>query len=209
MDPTERKLKEILFRHFCPTQMDLGEYDLGLLDAPRRDQVASHLQDCVHCQQDLVQIRTFLTQDGPARAPDSVTPSLRERVKVFVVNLLSPPPNVLVSSTFQPALRGQENEMHTQVYQVGPYLVALSFQKNATRLDHAYLLGDISPVDEGGVEFQAWKAHLWQSDSPVATVPLDADGHFTFGSLPITDTPYELILSGPDGEIHLQNLHRP
>jgi len=45
MRSIEEKLKSILFRSDCPSNMDLGEYELGILDPPRRDEIASHLVD--------------------------------------------------------------------------------------------------------------------------------------------------------------------
>lgn len=209
MDPIEKKLKAALFRHLCPTQMELGEYELDLLEPRRRQEIASHIAVCVHCSGDLAQIREFLTLDDPQPHRRPETPSLMERARIFVVNLLSPPSDVLVPATVQLALRGEEDEMKTVTYRVGPYLVALSFQKDPTQLDSHYLLGDVHPVDEDEPDWQDWHAHLWRSDTPVASVALDRDGQFSFSDLLVTDVPYELILSGPETEIYLQNLRLP
>jgi hypothetical protein len=209
MDPIEKELKAILFRHLCPTQMELGDYVLDLLDPGRRQEIAFHIAECVHCPGDLVQIREFLTLQEPQPNELPETPSLVERARIFVVNLLSPPPEVLAPATLQPALRGEEGEMQTETYHFGPYLVALSLQKDPTQLDSFYLLGDVLPVDEDDWDFRDWQAHLFRSDVPVATVALDREGHFSFDDLLIADVPYELILSGPDTEIYLQNLQPP
>ena len=44
MDNIERALKLILYRLECPSKMDLGEYDLGLLDIFRRNEIAAGTQ---------------------------------------------------------------------------------------------------------------------------------------------------------------------
>ena len=46
MDMIEKYLKAILFRSDCPSKMDLGEYEMGFLSSQRRDEIASHLNDC-------------------------------------------------------------------------------------------------------------------------------------------------------------------
>ena len=213
MDTIEKILKKVLFRHLCPTPIELGEYELGLLDAPRHEQIHSHIGHCVHCRQDLVRMLKFmampLVQKNGRGNLTAETPSLAERAKIFVVNLLSPPPNILVSPTLEPAWRGEKDDMQTQVYHIGSYLVALSYQRDPTRLNKHYLLGDISLVDEDTVTFEEWQAHLWRANRLLATIALDIDGHFNFIGSTIDDAVYELILSGPEAEIHLENLLVP
>jgi hypothetical protein len=214
-DPTEKKLKAILFRRFCPTELELGEFELELLDKPRQDEIASHIANCPHCQKDLEQIRqatslSLIEEQQTDQLPEG-TPSLTQRAKVFVVNLLSPPPGALMPSSLQVAVRGQDDEMETQVIQAGTYMVALSLERDTMQLDTYNLIGDISVLEETGesANLADWQAFLWQDDVLLQTVSLQDASDFVFTGIRTSDRPYELIISGPAAEIHLQGLQIP
>ncbi len=215
MEPTEKKLKAILFRFFCPTQMELGEFELELLEGPQHEEIASHVDSCPHCQKDLIQIRKtinlpFVQKAEPIIHPEQ-TSSLADQVKVFVVNLFSPSPDVLIGPSLQPALRGQDDEMKTQVVHIGSFIVSLSFERDLSQLGRYHLVGDVS-ADEGldePIGFYNWKAYLWQAGVLVQTVALDEEGDFTFEGISLEDKPYNLIIGDSAVEIHLQHLQFP
>jgi hypothetical protein len=210
-DPTEKKLKAVLFRRFCPTELELGEFELDLLEKSRRDDIATHVEYCPHCRQDLIQISKAITlplaQEGQGQRLDQL-PVLAERAKIFVIDLLSPPPGVLTPAFPQGAVRGPDSEMETQVIQVGSYLVALSMERDPAQLDKYNLVGDISIMEEID-ETSAWQAYLWQDGDLFETVSLQDANDFVFMGVPSSDKPYELIISSPTVEIHLQQLHIP
>lgn len=55
---------------------------------------------------------------------------LLERIKVIVVDLLTPPAGMQGSLAMQPVMRSAESEMRTNVIQADAYIVALSTQDN-------------------------------------------------------------------------------
>lgn len=213
MDITETKLKAILFRHFCPTEMELGEFRLGLLETQQQDEIASHIESCPHCQKALVQIGEAvnfpLAPDEQVDTQQNKTPSPAERIKIFVINILSPPPDTLIPSSHHLALRGQDDEMKTQLFQIGSFMIALSFERDVSQLNKYNLIGDVSVIKEMEREanFHLWKAYLWQEDVLVAVVPLNEGGDFFFAEIQSSNEPYELIISSSTAEIHLQHLH--
>lgn len=214
-DPTEKKLNELLFRRFCPTELELGEFELRLLDNQRQDEIASHLAYCPHCQKDLVQIKkatsiSLIEEDQIDRSHESL-PTLAQRVRVFVIDLLSPAPGALLPAAPQLAVRGQGDELDTQIIRAGSYMVALSLERDVTQLDKYNLIGDISAMEDSqeGDDFYIWQAHLWHDNLLLQTVSLQDASDFVFTGIPTSDKPYELIISSPTAEIHLQGLHIP
>jgi hypothetical protein len=61
------------------------------------------------------------------------------------------------------------------------------------------LLGLVSGIEAHGME-----AHIWQDDRHITQVPVDELGNFVIPGL--APAGYVLILSGPDVEIHIQDL---
>ncbi len=215
MDITKTKLKAILFRHFCPTEMELGEFRLGLLETQQQDEIASHIESCSHCQKAIIQIDEAvslpLAPEEQADTQHNKTPSPAERIKIFVINLLAPPSDILMPSSLRLALRGQDDEMKTQLFQIGSFMVALSFERDVSQLDKYNLIGDVSVIEEMEREanFHFWKAYLWQEDVLMEVVPLNEGGDFLFAGIQSSNEPYELIISSPTAEIHLQHLQIP
>jgi hypothetical protein len=211
-DPTEKKLKAILFRYLCPTALELGESELGILEQPRQAEIAAHVEFCPHCQQDLVQIRRAMSlpladEDQRNQISDQLS-RLSQRVKIYVIDLLKPPSGTLLPAPLQVAVRGQGEEMETRVYQLDSYIVALSIERDRTQLGKYNLVGDISAL-EAMEATGAWQAHLWQGGALRQTVSLQDAGDFVFMGVPASDQAYELIISGPTAEIHLQELQVP
>lgn len=213
MRSIEEKLKSILFRSDCPSNMDLGEYELGILDPPRRDEIASHLVACPYCQFDLQEIRQFMAVPAVgvearlANAEEKMP--LLERIKVIIVNLTTPPESLYGSGAMQPVFRGAEADT-TQVVEADEYLVSLSTVGENGSGPVQQIIGDIMPLvddidDQDG--FGTWTADLWRSGQLLASTTVAADSHFTFEGIQTDNKAYELILSGPSVEIHLQNLH--
>ncbi len=204
-------LKSILFRSDCPSKLDLGEYELGLLSSQRRNELASHLTACPQCQVDLVQMQQFMAlpaigiETTPSRA--AVESPLLDRIKIIVVDLLSQPAGFLQSPvSMQPVMRGSEREMRTQVIQADAYIVALTAQSKNASQPQQQIIGDITPLDDDDDSFQDWTANLWLSGELLASTEVSEDSHFMFDDIRLTGQPHDLILSGPTVELHLQNL---
>jgi len=210
MDYIENKLKAIMYRHDCPSKMDLGEYDLGILISPRREEITLHAVTCPLCQADLVQIRQFMAispiDEPPVKLKKEAKLPLIEKIKIVVVDLVSPPANLQISTSLQPAMRGEENDMLTRVFQIESYIIALSLMKDLSSWQKQQIIGDISPASGSEENFRNWTIYLWRAGKLLATSPVDRDSHFFFEDIQVENKPHELILSGPEVQIHLQNL---
>ncbi len=210
MDRTEKTLKAILYRLECPSKMDLGEYDLGLLDIFRRNEIAAHTATCPLCQADLVQMRLFmalpLADEVPLKNRKEEKTQLLERIKVIVVDLLAPPAGLEIPISLQPAMRGETQDMSTRVFHVDPYVIALSAMKEPSSWQKQHIIGDIIPATDDEENFQHWTVYLWRAGKLLDTSAVDRDSHFFFEDVQFDNKPHDLILSGPKVEIHLQNL---
>lgn len=212
MELIETALRSTLYRLDCPTDMELGEYELGLLEATDRGaEIASHSASCPRCLADLAQIRQYmalpLIEDNFVNSGQEENTPFLERVKIVVIDLLSPPRDALINARLQPALRGDQGNMETHVFQVESYVIALSAVKNPASWQRQQIIGDISPLASNEEKFQQWSAYLWRDGKLLATTPVASDSHFIFDDVQFANRPHELILSGPRVEIHLQNLH--
>ena len=207
MHSFEDKLRTILFRSDCPPGLELGEYELGILEPARRNDVVSHLAVCPHCQADLRQMRQFMAmpvvdlEAEIARTPER-TPLL-ERLKVVVVNLVTLPES-LTGAGPQPVFRGAE-ENDTRVIEADEYVISLTTMSDQAAWPKRNLIGDIIPLGDDE-DFENWTANLWHSGKLLASAQLGADSHFIFEQVQFEASAHELILSGPTVEIHLQNL---
>lgn len=211
MDRIENKLKTILFRSYCPSKMDLGEFELGLLSPQRENEIGAHLVSCPHCQADIVQMRQFMALpaigiEKAAVVTEQKSPML-ERIKVIVVDLLSPPAGMQSPAALQPVFRGAESETTTRVIEADAYIVAITASSDKISKSKHAIIGDITPLFDDDETFQDWTAGLWRSGQLLASTEVGADSHFSFKQLQLDNPPHELILSGPTVEIHLQNLH--
>ena len=206
MSLVENKLNAVLFRMECPSNLELGEYTLNLLDVFRQKEIEIHQGKCPHCQTDLVEIRQFMNMplfEEPVIIAEKE--SVFEKVKVMFVDLLQPPKIGLPGSTWQPAFRGGQDIL-TRVIHAEPYVIALSSLKDLSSWQKQKIIGDISGDTDDQENFHNWNVYLWRAGKLLATSPVDRDSHFYFDDIELKNQPHELILSGPKVEILLQNL---
>lgn len=211
MDFIEQNLKSQLYRMDCPGELELGEFEMDFLDSTERGlEIQKHILKCPHCLADLAQIRQFMAL--PLVDKNLVNPvkaskrSIVEKVRVIVVDLLSQPQGYLLNPNLSPALRGDQDDISTQVFQVESYIIALSAVKHLSSREKQQIIGDISPLVENEEDFHKWSAYLWRDGQLLATTPIGRDSHFIFNNINSAAKPHDLILSGPRVEIHLQNL---
>jgi hypothetical protein len=186
-----------MYRIACPTPLELGEYHLGVLAGTRANLVARHLDDCPHCSLEVSQLKTYL---GDLSA--DLEFSLAERIKVLVAKLVPTggQTDPLAAPAMAPAfagLRGEEDG--PRLYQAGEAQVAIEIQDDAMRRDRKTLLGLITGMDTSELV-----AHLWLADRHVGEVPVDELGNLFIPGL--APGSYELILSGPEVELHIRDL---
>lgn len=211
-DPIVDNMKATLFRAHCPTNQLLGEFVLGMVKPDQYQEIEAHTAYCPHCRQTVAEIQAFMALSPALEAvPDQTAEKLRSmagQVKVFVIDLLSPPAGTVAGMALQPALRGSEEEPDTRVFTVGPYLVSLSIEKDVRKLGHYNLIGDVSVIDVTGQEdfFPEWRAYLWQAEVLIQSISLGDEGAFIFEGAALGGSPFELIIGGGTAEIHLQNL---
>ena len=63
-----------LFRAACPSSMDVGEYQLGLLPAAQALAIEKHLAECAFCSNERALLAGFLVEAGPTTKTDLLAP---------------------------------------------------------------------------------------------------------------------------------------
>lgn len=192
MKNIEKRLAAQLYRVTCPTADQLGEYHLHMLTRSQAAAIKQHLNDCPRCRAELAQLQTYL-----ADLATDVEHSLGQRVQIWIARLI--PSGTMGGGTLQPALalRGQDDG--PLMYEAGDAQLTLEVQDDPEKAGARTILGLLI-----GVEPVETAVHLWQEAQKVAQVPVDEFGNFVFAGL--SPGMYELIVSGPDFEIHLQEL---
>jgi hypothetical protein len=195
------RLTTRLYRFTCPSPVELGEYHVGLLPRDQAAAVARHLAECPHCTREVAQLKDYLAELAPALGPSPLE-RIKERARVLVAHLVNGglEAGLLGQPTLAPAyagVRGEERE--PTLYQADDIQVVIEIQEDAEQPDRRVLLGLVIGTEPSGV-----KAHLWQADQHVAVVSVDELGNFVIPDL--APGSYELILSGPEIEIHIQDL---
>ena len=186
---------QMLYRADCPPAIELGDYQLGLLDKLRVAFVRQHVAECPHCSKELAALNGYLTTLAPQLPQSPETPSLlertTERLRVWVGQLL---PNTPGTPNF--ALRGEDDGTEPQIYEAGEVQVSIDTQDDPDTPDHKLVLGLVM-----GTETTGWQAHLWRENQSVATVAIDEFGNFSVAGMQAG--PHQLILRGDGTEVHL------
>lgn len=195
----EGRLTAWLYRLTCPSALDLGEYHLGLLSSEQARAVREHLRECPHCSREVAQLESYLSALAPSLEPNPLGQAL-DRVQVWVARLIGgSAPRAPALAPAMAGLRGQEQAPLT--YQAGDLQVLIEIQQDPDQPAHNVILGLIVGLGES----QRLEAGLWHGGQRVMTVPVDELGNFVLPRVP--PAIYELILSGPTTEIHIQELH--
>jgi hypothetical protein len=193
-----------LYRITCPNSTELGEYHLGVLPVDRARAIAEHLAECPHCRREIAQLADYLAELEPsigwdASAQRDALDQVVERVRVLVARLINGGP--LGQPALAPAfasVRGEGQE--PLMYQAGEMQVMIEIEEDVDRPDHKTILGLVV----GSEAPQELEAHLWAGEQPLATVPVDELGNFVLSN--VVCGSYELMLSGPKIDIHIQDL---
>jgi hypothetical protein len=186
----DEKMTARLYRALCPPSTELGEYALGMLFSSQAKAIEAHLAGCPHCRRELAGLRQYLQE----LAPD-LEFSLAERVKVFVARLLGPAAGTSQNLAF--GLRGEMGE--TRTYSAGEAELTVEVQTDPNHPELRALLGLVT-----GLEGAELTAALWRTGELLAREPLDDLGNFMFQGLAPGN--YDLILAGPEVEIHVTDI---
>ena len=193
-----------LYRIACPSPTELGEHHLDVLPRDRTAAMAQHLAECPHCAREVAQLKGYLAELAPSLELGPLE-RVKERVRVLVARLVNGGlgGGLLNQPALAPAyagVRGEHGEKEgPYLYQADGVQVAIEVQDDAGRPGRKVILGLVVGAEPGGL-----KVHLWQADQRVAVVPVDELGNFVIPDLALGS--YELILSGPEVEIHIQEL---
>jgi len=198
----ETQLLKMLYRADCPPSVELGEFQLGLLEQIRSVWMGQHVADCPHCSRELAQLNSFMSQVAaqlPAAqlptaevdTPTGILAGATARLKVLVAQLFTPAPGQAVW-----AVRGEETADAPQIFNVDDIQVSIETQADPTQPTQRSILGLISGADTLG-----WRAHVWQAGQFVVTVEVDEFGNFIVP--PVESGNYQIILDGADTEVHL------
>jgi hypothetical protein len=187
----EDQMKQILYRRDCPSSVELGDYQLGMLPEGRMAFIRKHLAECPHCTREVEMLQSFLRDLQP-----DLEYSLEERIKVLIAERLS---GLSTGGQAMPAfgLRGEAEDVH--IYQVENVQISVHLERDPKREGHYSLFGLVTGIEPEGVA-----AHLWRGGEEVGVAGLDELGNFIFSS--VETGLYELMLSGPELEILIQNL---
>ena len=193
------RLTSLLYRIECPSPLELGEYNLGILPAARMEAIAHHLDICPHCRREVAQLESYLAKLAPPPEPNPLE-QVVEHVRVLVARLVSgglPGPVALAPA--YTGTRGDEPAA-TRVYQADNVRVIVETEADMERPGHSTVLGLVIGLEA----VRGFEAHLWQTGRRVTTTSIDELGNFVIpGLLP---GEYELILASPDLEIHIENV---
>lgn len=183
-----------LYRIICPDPLSLGEYQIDLLPSAQNKQIKQHLKHCPHCRQEIINLENYL--------PDPLLdhrPSLSQRIKIWIAERVSPEPMPALTGMPAFALRGEAEDAGPLFYQAGDVQLTLEIRDDPEHPGYKTILGLVL-----GTALSEMAAHLWQEGRPLATNQVDELGNFIFSQLAAGQ--YELILAGPDMEIHVQDL---
>lgn len=193
----QRYLTAGLRQNVCPEPSVLGEYLLGLLPADWTSALDQHLAECPHCTREIAQLKADLHE---LDADLAVSPL--EQIKVWFAQLVGggrepSGPGMPALAPAYVGVRGEEEP--PRLYRAGKAEIRIEIQDDARQPDRKELLGFVTGIDPRGLQ-----AHLWRDEERVETVSLNELGSFFLvGLIPGR---YELILSGPGVEIHVQEL---
>lgn len=197
----QTRLTGRLYRATCPTPLELGEHHLGLLAPEQATALARHLTECPHCSREVAQLAGYLDELAPS-LESSLLEQVKGQVRVLFARLVSggEAPSLFGGPALAPAYAGLRGaEASPALYEADEFQIAIEVQDDAQEPDRKAILGlTLGPGPSGGLAF------LWQARQRVAVVPVDDLGNFVIPGL--SPGSYELILSGPELEIHIQEL---
>jgi len=193
----QNRLSSQLYRLTCPSSIELGEYHLRVLLASQELIVAQHLRECPHCKREVDELQNYLS-DFPPVAERRVLAGIKVLVARMVSGRAADSEYGEISSA--PAfsgLRGEEDEPF--IYQADKVRIVIEVQDDVEQMGFKTLLGLVT-----GLESNDFTIQMSQGDNVIATTSVDEIGNFIISHL--SPGHYQLILSGPNMEIHVQSL---
>ena len=221
----ERTLVNKLYRWDCPSNLALGEYQLGLLDKEHATAVKLHVSQCVVCAAEVATLTEFLANDPMLveRAPVprvSVRPSSlnnhlpaaqevkdvldnligrsREQVRRITATLLPP----------QPRFAYQRNVTQSLVwprrYTAEDFSISIQVERGTGRREALQLIGFVTRKGVALEALQGVPVLLSSQSDTVYTQNIDELGNFVFSA--ISPATYTLELQFPGSTIVIEQL---
>jgi anti-sigma factor RsiW len=184
-----------LYRLDCPASVELGEYQLGLLGRPQATAIAAHLAECPHCRAEVAQLRSYLADIAQTEEPNIV-----ERAKVLIARLVSGASTPGPALT--PALAGLRGGDAPLVYEAGDIQITLTVEASEQAPARQTLFGLLI-----GAELAGARVQLRQGAQLIGETTIDAAGNFVLTN--VDTSSYELVISGPELEIRIQDVNLP
>lgn len=183
----------------CPSRMELGEYHLKVLPQPKAATIRQHLAECDYCQNEFALLKEYVDEAQPdlsalAAAPVD-KPGLIERIRVLIARPVQPLPG----GGWATALAGIRGEERTCLFQVDETQIALDVQDDLEQLGRRLVLGLIT-----GQDFTGASVHFCRANQPDTKVSVEVDELGNFIAPALAPGVYDLILQGPETEIHVQ-----
>ena len=182
-----------LYRFACPSPHELGEYQLGLLNASRSAFVSEHIKACGHCSAEVAELTRYLHELEP-----DIVPSPIQAIRRLVARLakgLSQQSTSALRPTMQPALAGvRGTEPGPQVYEAGEIQIAVSVDRDPQNPGTFKALG----LAAGG-ELSGARVGLWRSGEELASEPIGEFGGFVFAG--VAPGECQLVIRHDDLEI--------
>ena len=186
-------LMAALYRITCPDSATLGNFHLNLLPQQETATISAHMAICPHCTEEINQLKQFLAETAA-----SIEPTAVERIKVWIAKRL-PSSDHGRGPLGTPAFALRGNDTGPLMYEAGDAQLSLEVQDDPERPGRKSILGLILGIDTVGV-----MANLWREGNVKTAVAIDELGNFSLSGL--EPGKYELILSGKEVEIHVQDL---
>ena len=221
----ERTLVNRLYRWDCPSNLTLGEYQLGILDREHATAVKLHLSQCVLCAAEVAALTEFLANDPMlverASVPRiSVRPSSlnnhlpaaqevkgvlenlvgrsREQVRRIKATLLPPQPRLAYQRNVAQPLTWPRRYMAEDIS------ISIQVERGTGRREALQLIGFVTRKGVTLEALQGVPVLLSSQSETVYTQNIDELGNFVFSS--ISPATYTLELHFPGSTIVIEQL---
>lgn len=165
----QKKMRMGLYRHNCPSSMELGEYHLGLLPPPQKLVVTQHLRECPVCRREVAQLEEFL-DDSSLMLKDN----LLAKTKVLVAKLVGGQSNEMSGAPAFATLRGKSKG--PLIFEADDVVITLDIR--AASNEQLSILGQVAADDQDN--WTGAEVVLQQIDLPDMITSVDDLGAFHF-----------------------------
>ena len=192
----QKNLTARLYRLACPSSLELGEYQLGMLEKLQAAAVAAHLRECPHCSLETARLTSYL--DEPALSTQA---GLLDGIRVLVARLAGDRSEggPHAAGSFTPAfamLRGGDQGPIT--LEADGILILLDIRPTAG--GEATILGQVAAQEQDS--WTGAQVELIQGDRPPLSARVDDLGAFRFEG--VVPGPVELRITPESGVITIR-----